>query len=97
MTSRDEYVESLKSQLDLWNTQMAAWESTARQATSGARSELEKQVGIMRSRLDDMVFRMELLKGASTDAWQEIANGADEARKTMHDAVEKARSRFKDL
>ena len=51
----------------------------------------------MRSRLDDMVFRMELLKGASTDAWQEIARGADEARKAMQDAVGKARFHFKNL
>ena len=97
MTNRDEYVEKMKKQIDLWNTQMAAWESAARQATSGARSELEKQMGIMQSRLDDMAFRMESLKGASTEAWREIANGADEARTAMHDAVEKARSRFKDV
>jgi flavin-binding protein dodecin len=97
MTNRDDYVNRLKSQLDQWNTQMTAWESAARQARSDARSELEKQIGIMRSRLDDMVFRMELLKGASTTAWQEIANGADEARKAMQDAVEKARTRFKDV
>ena len=97
MTSRDEYVKQWKSQLDQWNTQMTTWESAARQASTSARSELEKQMGIMRSRLDDVVFRMELVKGASTDAWQEIANAADEARKSMHDAVEKARSRFKDL
>ena len=57
----------------------------------------EKQIGIMQSRVDDMVFRMEQMKGASADAWQEIARGTDEARKTMHGAFEKARVRFKDL
>lgn len=97
MTNRDEYVEKLKAQLDQWNTQLATCESAAREATSEAKMELEKQIGIMRSRLDDMVFRMELLKGASTDAWQEIARGADEARKTMQDAFEKARFHFKGL
>jgi hypothetical protein len=97
MTNRDEFVARLKSQLELWNRQMATWESATREATSEAKIELEKQMGIMRSRLDDMAFRMELVKGASTDAWQEIAHGADEARKAMEDAIEKARSRFKDL
>ena len=97
MTSRDEYVEKLKAQLEQWNAQMATWESTAREATAEARMELEKQIGITRSRLDDMVFRMELLKGASADAWQEIARGADEARTTMQDAFERARFHFKDL
>ena len=97
MTNRDEYVEKMKAQLDQWNRQMATWETASREATAEAKIELEKQVGIMKSRADDLVFRMELLKGASADAWQEIARGADEARKTMHDAFEKARSRLKDV
>lgn len=97
MNPRDEYLEKLKAQLDQWNGQMAAWQATTRQATSEAKTELEKQMGIMQSRADDLVYRMELLKSASTEAWQEIASGADEARKTMQDAVEKARLRFKDV
>ena len=97
MTGRDEYVERMKAQLDLWTTQIAAWESVARGARSEAKNELEKQVGIARSRLDDMVFRMELLTGASAEAWQEIARGVDESRKKMQDAYYKARSRFKDV
>jgi hypothetical protein len=97
MTNRDDYLEKLKAQLDQWEKQIAAWEAAARDATAEAKIELEKQIGITRSRLDDMLFRMELLKGASTDAWQEIARGADEARKTMQDAFEKARYHFKNL
>jgi hypothetical protein len=97
MISREEYIKSLKAQLDQWERQTTMWESAARSATAEAKIELEKQVGIMKSRADDMVYRMELLKGASADAWQEIARAADEARKTMQDALEKARLRFKDL
>lgn len=97
MNNRDEYLKNLKVQLDQWERQTMAWESAARSATAEAKIELEKQVGIMKSRADDLVFRMELLKGASADAWQEIARGADEACKTMHDAFEKARVRFKDV
>lgn len=97
MISREEYLKGLKAQLDQWERQSVAWESAARSATAEARTELEKQVGIMKSRADDMVYRMELMKGASADAWQEIARGADEARKTMQEAFEKARVRFKDI
>ena len=97
MTNRDEYIEKLKSQLDAWNAQMVAWDSATRSATEEAKVELEKQVGIMKSRADDMLYRMELLKGASADAWQEIAKGAEEASKAMQEAFEKARSRLKDV
>ena len=95
--SREEYLKNLKVQLDLWERQTVAWESAARSATADAKLELDKQVGILKSRADDMVYRMELLKGASADAWQDIARGADEARKTMQDAFEKARVQFKDV
>ena len=97
MNNRDDYVEKLKAQLDLWNAQLSAWQSAARGATAEAQTELEKQVGIVKSRLDDMMFRMELMKGASADAWQEVARGADDARKAMQDALDKARSHFKNL
>ena len=97
MKNRDEYIEKMKAQLEQWEKQVAIWEAAALEATAEARIELEKQMGITRSRLDDMVYRMELLKGASTEAWQEIARGADEARKTMQDAFEKARFHFKNL
>ena len=97
MNIRDEYVEKMKAQLDQWNSQVAAWEAASREATAEAKVELEKQMGIMKSRADDLVFRMELMKGASADAWQDIARGADEARKTMQDAFEKARFHFKNL
>jgi predicted nucleic acid-binding Zn-ribbon protein len=97
MTDRDDYVEKLKAQLDALNAQLTAWQSAASAATAEAKIELEKQVGIMKSRLDDMAYRMELLRGASTEAWREIARGADEARKAMQDAFEKARSRIRDV
>ena len=97
MTSRDEYVAKLSAQLEQWSAQIVAWESAARQAKAEVKSESEKQVGILKSRLDDLLFRMEQLKGASSDAWQEIERGAEEARKAMHDAFDRARARFKDL
>jgi chromosome segregation ATPase len=97
MSNRDEYVEKLKAQLDHWTSQLVKWENAALDATAEARIELERQVGIMRSRADDLAYRTELLKGASSDAWHEIARGADEACKTLQEAFDKACLRFKDL
>ncbi len=97
MNDRDEYIEKLKAQLDSWNAQLGAWESATRAATREAKAELEKQVGILRSRADDMVYRMELMKSASAEAWHEIQRGAEAARSAMESAFDKARSRFKDV
>ena len=97
MSNRDEYLEKLKAQLKHWDEQLGEWETQARIAQHDAKVELERQIAIMRSRADDLVFRMGLLKDASADAWHEIQHGAEDARRAMHDAFEKAQSRFKDV
>lgn len=97
MNQRDDYLAKLKAQLIQWDEQLGAWETAARISSHDTRAEMERQVGIMKSRLDDMVFRMGLLKDASTEAWHDVARGADEARKNMHDAFDKARAHFKDV
>jgi hypothetical protein len=97
MVNRQEYVAKMKAQLDKWNAQVVTWDSTAHSARRGAKTKLKKQVGILRSRLDDALFRLELVQGASADAWQDIKRGADEARKNMEQALEKARTHFKDI
>jgi len=97
MVNREQYVAKMKVQLDRWSDQMASWESSAHKARHGTKLELRKQIGILRSRLDDAVFRLELVQGASADAWQDIRRGADEARKNMEQALEKARAHFKDI
>lgn len=94
MVDREQHVAKMKAQLDHFSEQMAAWELRARGAKSDARIELQKQIGILKSRIDDMAFRMELLKGASAEAWQEVARGADEARKAMQVSFERARAKF---
>jgi hypothetical protein len=94
MVDREEYFARMKAQLDHWNAQMSAWETAARDARAEAKTEWEKQFGILKSRIDDMAFRVELLKDASGDAWQELARGAEEARKAMQVSFERARSKF---
>lgn len=94
MRNREEYVAKLKAQLDEWSAQMAEWEAAAQGATYEAKAEWKKQVGILKSRIDDMAFKMELLKGASSEAWNEVARGAEEARKAMQVSFERARSKF---
>jgi len=97
MEKREAYVERIKAQLDNWNAQMAEWEAAARGARAEAKTEWDKQAGILKSRIDDMIFRMELLKGASADAWEEMARGAEEARKAMQVSIDRARAKFDGL
>lgn len=88
--TRDEYVKKLKSQVDKWNTQMAAWESAAK----GAQSQLGGQLAQLKQRRDQALDEMRRLQGASADAWKDMMRGADDAFRSMQDAFDKARRNF---
>lgn len=94
MMNRDEYVQKLKAQLDQWNAEAANWETKAKEAQSHMKVEYEKQLAALNSRRDEALYQMKLMQSASTDAWQDMMRGTEEAWKNMHEAFNKARSHF---
>jgi len=94
MMNRDEYVKKLKTQLDQWNAEAAKWEAKAKDAQATMKGEYEKQLSTLHSRRDEAMYQMKLLQGASTDAWQDMMKGADQAVKSMQEAFNRARSHF---
>jgi hypothetical protein len=92
--NRDEYVQKLKSQLDQWNAEAKKWEAKAQQAQSTMKQEAEKQLSTLQSRRDEAMYQLKLLQNASTDAWQDMMRGADQAWKNMHEAFSRAKSHF---
>ncbi len=92
--NRDEYVEKLKAQIDLWNADMAKLEARARQGQATLKTEYTAQLEQFRKRRDDAISEMRRLQSASMDAWKELARGADDALKNMQEAFDKARASF---
>jgi hypothetical protein len=87
MTTRDEYVSKLKSQLDRWNAEAAKWEAEAKVAQA-------KQLEAFRTRRDEALYNLKLVESASASAWQDLAKGADAAWDKMQNAFASARSHF---
>jgi len=92
--TRDEYVAKLKSQIDQWNAEAANWEVKAKGAQAGMQAEYQRQLAQFRTRRDAAMNELKRLRGASTDAWKDMMQGADAAFKSMQAAFEKARSEF---
>jgi hypothetical protein len=92
--NRDAYVQKMKEQLDQWNAEAAKWEAKAKDAQASMKSEYEKQLNLLNSRRDEAMYQLKLLQGASTDAWQEMMKGTDQAVKSMQEAFNRARSHF---
>lgn len=94
MTTRNEYVENLKSRLDAWNADLAKWEAKAKTARTDLQIEYEMQLDALRKHRDVAKEKLGQLQASADGAWKDVVVGADEAWKRMHDAFEKARSHF---
>lgn len=94
MINRNEYVENLKTHLDQWNGEIAKWEAKAKIARTDLRIDYEMQLEALRKQRDEAKQKLDELQKTAGDAWQDLAQGADEAWSKMREALEKASSHF---
>ena len=94
MTSRDDYVDKLKAQLDHWNAEVAKWEAQAKGAKAEMQVRYAKELDVLRAQRKLARYNLKLLEGASATAWVELRKGADEAWDSMQAAVTAARTHF---
>ena len=94
MINRNEYVENLKTHLDQWNGEIAKWEAKAKLAKTDMRIDYEMQLESMRKQRDAAMEKLDAIQKTAGDAWQDLAQGADEAWAKMREAFEKASSHF---
>lgn len=94
MTTRKEYVEQLKTNLDKWNADLAKWEEKARGAKTDLRIDYEMKLEDLRKRREDATARLKELQASSEEAWKELKAGADSAWAAMREALDKATAHF---
>jgi len=95
MTTRDAYIEKFKSQLDQWNAKIDPLEAKAREAGADAKIEYQRQLDELRARRDEAQAKLDQVRNASGEAWEDIKQGADDAWNACKHAVEDAVARFK--
>ncbi|MDB5925006.1 MAG: hypothetical protein JWN13_3942 [Betaproteobacteria bacterium] len=95
MNSRDQYVETLKTQLDQWNSEVAKWEEKTKTAQADVQARYEKQLEEFRRQRDQALEQMRQVQGASADAWQNFMRSTDEAWAKTREAYEKAYTQFR--
>ena len=93
-TTRNEYVEQLKQNLDHWNADFAKWEAKAKVARTDMRIEYEMQLEVLRKHRNDATVKLKELQASGKDAWKDLAVGTDAAWAAMREAFDKAASHF---
>jgi len=94
MTTRDQYVAGLKSQIDQWNAEIARWETRAQATKKALKSNVRAQLKTLNAQRELARYNLTLLEGASSAAWSDVRAGADEVFERMQMAMKEARSHF---
>ena len=79
MTTREQYVEGFKKKLDAWNTDMARWEVKAKEAQVEIKERYRRELDVLSAQRELARYNLRLLEGASSGAWAELRQGADDA------------------
>jgi hypothetical protein len=95
MTKRDDYVRKMHTRLDEWNADLDRLTAKADLIKVQARAEYQKQVQDLRLKCDDAGKKLEEVKRAREDAWEDLKDGLERAWKALGEAFESAKSRFK--
>ncbi|MGB5737520.1 MAG: hypothetical protein WBM40_24085 [Thiohalocapsa sp.] len=98
MSSREDYLNKLKTKLDEWDADIDRLEAKAREAQTNAQAEVQeqyrKQIDNMREMREEAMARYSEMQGAAADAWEAMAEGTEKAWNAWLAAFEEARSKF---
>lgn len=92
---RKAYEKKLDAQLNELNAQIELLKAKADKAKVEAKIDYHKAVDVMQHKLNDAKTKLQELKTAGDDAWDDIKTGAEKAWDEVKTAYHDASSRFK--
>jgi len=96
-TTRDRYIAKLKGELDVWNADINRWQAKARDAKSELRERFKRELDVLAAQRELAQYNLTLIEGASSGAWAELRQGADDAWDRMRLAAEAASTYFGEI
>lgn len=87
MSTRDEYVEKMKQQLDEWNADLERLETRISEAAEPVRSKLEPQLAKVRAGYAGAREKLRDVRAAGEDTWEELTDDAEHVWKTLRQSI----------
>ena len=95
MSTRDDYVEKMKANLDTWNASIDTLEAKAKVAGADAQTMYNEQIETLKKQSEEAGARLKEMRAASDDAWEDLRSGMETAWSTFDRAMKSAASRFR--
>ena len=92
---RKAYERKLDAQLDEWSAQINVLKAKADKAKAEVKIEYYKTIEVLERKQKDARAKLQELKTAGDEAWEDLKTGAEKAWAEVKNAYHDARSRFK--
>ncbi|WP_421878678.1 coiled coil domain-containing protein [Pacificispira sp.] len=94
MALRDAYLDKLDAQLRESQAEIQRLTAKANSARADARIVVEEKIAELHARQEALTRRVESLRNAGDDAWQDLVSGAETAWSELRSSVRSASQRF---
>ncbi|HEQ98534.1 MAG TPA: hypothetical protein ENO22_04240 [candidate division Zixibacteria bacterium] len=79
MSKREEFLDQMESQLNVWRAQISRFDARAEKETEARREEMKKKIGNLQNQINEFEDRMEAIKKTNQEAWEDLKEGAEKA------------------
>ena len=94
MADKDAYIDKLTAQLDEWKGKIIQLNAQADKAEAEAKMEYDKQIDQAELKVREFESKLDMLKSANEDAWEEIKRGVEAAKNDISKAISDATSKL---
>lgn len=94
MTTKDEYIESLATELKEWSAQIDLLTAKADEAAAQARLQYAQEIDTLRAKQHAAAAKMQELEEASGDAWEKVKETADKVWEDLRTGLASAVAKF---
>jgi hypothetical protein len=99
MTTKDEYLAKLKTQLDEWQADLEHLKTKADVATGEAKVKIHEQLAELREKWDEGHARREEILAAADEKWDDIKEEVEDKwgvlKAGMADSIDRIKAHFK--
>jgi len=94
MKNRDVYVKKVQAQLDEWDADIKKLKAKANKASANATLEYKSRIESLKRKQQEAGDRLDDLKSASDDAWDDLKKGLENATSVLGDSIKSAAAHF---
>lgn len=95
MTDKKAFQQKMKAQLDEWSADIDKLKAKASKLTADTKLKSDKQIEILKTKVDEGKKKLSQLEGASEEEWHTIKKTIDNVWNNLKDSVHEAYNKVK--